>query len=90
MVVLLRGQTLSPGLTNTDIINELIYEHTTVEPMVVQKLDEKTTLVVFPEGEKIEKICNTLQLIETYLDHRVQIGCNSATPKQVSMGDQLC
>ena len=42
---------------NPDIVVGLIYEHTTVEPMVVQRLDERNTLLVFAESENIEKIC---------------------------------
>ena len=34
-----RGQPLSPAFTIPDIIAGLVYEHTTVEPMVVQRLD---------------------------------------------------
>ena len=59
-IELLRGQALSPVFTNSDIIAGLLYEHTALKPMVVQKLDEKNTLLVFTEGEDIEKICNTL------------------------------
>ena len=38
-----------------DIIVGLVYQHMNVEPMVVQKLDTNATLVVFPEGEEVEK-----------------------------------
>ena len=53
-------QALSPAVTNPDIVVRLVYEHTTVEPMVIQKLDERNTLLVFAEGENIKKICQTL------------------------------
>ena len=39
--------------------------------------------------KKLKKIFNTLQSIETWLGHRVKIGCDIATPKEVSIGDQL-
>ena len=59
--------------------------------MIVQEPDEKNdTLLVFTEGEDIEKICNTLQSIKMCLGHSVSIGYNVATPEQVMMGDQLC
>ena len=58
--------------------------------MVVQKLDEKNTLLVFMEGEDIEEICKTLWSIKMWLGCSVNIGCNVATPKQVMMGDQSC
>ena len=74
---------------NSDIIAGLVYEHMTIEPVVIQKLDEKNTLLVFTESEDIQKICNTLISIEMWLGHSVNIGCNVATPEQVSMGDQL-
>ena len=64
MIELLRGEALSPVFTNSDIITGLVYVHMTTEPMIVQILDEKNTLLVFTESEDIEKICNTLQSIE--------------------------
>ena len=67
----------------------LVYEHMSVEPMVVQKLDAKATLLVYPKGEEVEKICSTLQFLEKWLGHSVKIGCDVATPEQVSVGDQL-
>ena len=42
---------------NPDILVGLMYEHTTIEPMVVQRLDERNALLVFSEGENIEKLC---------------------------------
>ena len=50
---------------NSDTITELVYEHMKVEAMVVQKCDETNTLLVFTEGEEIEKKyvihCNPLR-----------------------------
>ena len=40
---------------NADIITGLIYKHMDVESVVVQKLNEKTTLFVFPGGKEIKK-----------------------------------
>ena len=57
---LLRGQPLSPAFTNPDIVAGLVYEHMTIEPMVIQRLDERNTLLVFSEGENIEKLCRSL------------------------------
>ena len=51
----MRGQVLSLVFTNLDIITGLVYEHMIIESMVVQKLDKKNTMVVFMEGEDIEK-----------------------------------
>ena len=59
-IELTRGQALSPAFTNDDIIVGLVYEHTNVELVVVQKLDAKATLLIFPEGEEVGKICGTL------------------------------
>ena len=36
MIELPKGQALSPAFTNPDIIAGLVYEHTTIEPMLVQ------------------------------------------------------
>ena len=55
-----RGQSLSPIFMNSDIIAGLVYEHTTVQLMVVQRLDERNTLLVFAEGENIKKLCQTV------------------------------
>ena len=54
-----RGQALSPVFMISDITG-LVYEHMTIEPVVVQNHDENNTLLVFMESEDIEKICNTL------------------------------
>ena len=61
----------------------------TMEPVVMQIPDEKNTLLVLMESEDIKKICNTLWSIKMWLAHSVNIGCNIATPKQVSMGSQM-
>ena len=50
MIELPRGQALSPVLTHPNTISGLVYEHTTIEPMVVQRLNEKNTILVFIEG----------------------------------------
>ena len=61
MLELLREQSFCPAFT--DIIVRLVYEQPTVEPMVIQRLDEGNTLLVFVEGENIEKLCWTLWTI---------------------------
>ena len=81
---------MSPAHTNTDIIVGLVYEHTTIELMVVQRLDERNTLLVFAEGENIDKLCKTLQPIEIWLGHSVHIGCDNARPEQMMVGEGLC
>ena len=43
--------------------------------------------VGFPRKQRHKKICNTLQSIEMCLSHGVNIGCNIAIPKQMSMGN---
>ena len=64
MIELPRGQELSPAFMNSDIIAGLVNEHTTIEPLVVQRLDERNTFLVFVEGEDIGKLCSTLHFIE--------------------------
>ena len=81
---------MSPIFTNPYIVLGLVYEQTTIEPMVVQKLDERKTLLVFVEGENIEKLCQTLLSIEIWLGHSVDTGCDVVTPKQMVVGEQLC
>ena len=89
MIELLRGEALSQLFTNSDIITGLVYEYMTIEPVVAQKLNGKNTLLVFAESEDIENICNTLQSIEMWLGHSLNIRHDVATPKQGLMGDQL-
>ena len=66
--------------TNQDIISGLVYKHTTIDSIVVQRMDERNTLLVFAEGENIEKLCSTLQSIKIWLDCSVNTGCDVATP----------
>ena len=54
---LLRGEQLSPAFTDPYLVVGLVYEHTTIEPVAIQRLDESNTLLVFVEGENIEKLC---------------------------------
>ena len=64
MIELPRGQAMSSVFMIPDIIIGLVYEHMTVEPMVVQKPDESNTLFLFIESEDIEKYvihCNPLR-----------------------------
>ena len=71
MIELLRGQLLSPAFTNPDIVAVLVYENTTIEPMVVQRLGERNTLLVFADGEDIEKLFRMLGSIQIWLGHSV-------------------
>ena len=89
MLELLRGQLLSPAFINLDIVVGLVYEHTMVQPMVVQRLDERNTLLVFAEGENIEKLCEILWSIKIWLGHSVQTGFNVASPKQMMVVEGL-
>ena len=74
-----RGQALSPAFMNPDIIAELVYEHTAVQP----------TLFVFAEGEDIGQLCSTLQSIKMWLCPSVNTECDVATPEEIMTGDQL-
>ena len=65
-IKLLGRQPLSPVFTNLEIVVGLVYEHTTVEPVVVQRVDDRNTLLVFAEGENIEKLCQKLWSIEIW------------------------
>ena len=80
---------MSPPFTNPNIVVELVYEHTTAEPMVIQRLDERNTLVVFAEDENIEMLCQTVQSISVWLGHSVHTGCNMATSEQMMVGEGL-
>ena len=53
MLELPGGEPLSSAFMNLYILVGLVYEHTTTEPMVVQRLDERNTLLVLAEGENI-------------------------------------
>ena len=54
MIELPMGQALSPLLTNSDMITGIVYAHMTIEPVVIQKLDEKNTLLVLTESEDMQ------------------------------------
>ena len=47
MIELLGGQPLFPLFTNLDIVVELVYEHTSVEPVVIQRVNDRNTLISF-------------------------------------------
>ena len=64
MLELPREQLLSPVFTNPDIVVGLVYEHTIIEPMVIQRLDKRNTLLVFSGGKNIEMLYQALQSIK--------------------------
>ena len=66
MVELTRGQALSPVFMNADIIAGLAYKHMDVEPVVVQKLDEKTNIA----SHMIGKHQSVTYLVGTLLKRR--------------------
>ena len=71
------------------MVARLVYKHTTVEPVVVQRLDDRNTLLVFAQGENIEKLCQKLWSIEIWLGHSVHTGCDVATLEQIMLGEGL-
>ena len=59
-----REQPLSPAFMNLGIVMGLVYEHITVEPVVVQRLGDRNTLLDFEEGEILRiyvKSCGQLK-----------------------------
>ena len=90
MLELPRGQPLFPAFMNPDNIVGLVYEHTSVELIVVQRLDERNTLIVFAEGENIEKLCQTLWSIKIWLGYSVHTRCDIVTPEQKIVAEGLC
>ena len=66
MIELQRVQALLTVFINLDIIARLVYEHISIEPMVVQILNEKNSLLAFRECEDTEKTCNALQYIKMW------------------------
>ena len=84
-----RGHPLSSVFTNPDIVAVLVYEHTTVEPVVAKGVDERNTLWVFVEGEDVEELCQKLWSIEVWLGHSVHTGCDIATPEQMMLEEGL-
>ena len=69
-----------------DIKVGFMFEHTYFEPLVIQKLDMRATWLVFQD---VERICTTLRSIERWLDCSVNVKCDLATLKQLSMANQL-
>ena len=64
---------------------ELVFEHDRIEPLVVQKLGMRATLLVFPQDIDVKRICTTLQSVEIWLGHSVAAMHDIATPEQLSM-----
>ena len=48
-----KGQRLSQVFTGSDIIAGLVFEQRIREPVVIEKLDMSTTLLVFPEDTDV-------------------------------------
>ena len=60
-VELKKGQVLSQMFMNSDIIVGFWFEHMNVEPVVIQNLDMRSTLLVFPEDVDVQNFCTSLQ-----------------------------
>ena len=60
-----------------------------VEPVVIQKLDTRATLLVLQEDVGVKGICTTLQLVEVQLGQTVTVTPDIATPEQLSMAEHL-
>ena len=55
--------------------------------MVVQRVDDRNTLLGFAEGENIEKLCQKLWSIEIWLGNSICTGCVVATLEQMILGE---
>ena len=88
-IELLRGQLLSPVYTNLDIVAGLVYRHTTVEPVVVQRVDDGKTLQVLAENESIEELYQKLPSVEIWLGCSVHSGFDIATSEQMMLEEGL-
>ena len=90
-VELPQRQPLSPVLTNLDLVVGLVYEQTTVEPVVFQRIDERNILLVFAEGENIDELCKKMQTIEIWLCQSVHtyLTMLSANEVQQHLRDRL-
>ena len=80
---------MSPVFTNLDIAVGLVYENTTVEPVIVQRVNDRNTSLVFAEGENIVKLCQKLQSIEIWLGSSIHTGCDVATSEQMMLTEGL-
>ena len=56
MTKLPRGQVLSPVFRYSDIITGPVYEHMTIEPVVVEKHNEENTLLVSQKVKTLKNI----------------------------------
>ena len=59
-VELKKGHMLSQAFMSLDIIRGLVFEHMDIEPVVIQKLDVGTILLVFPEDAYVKRVCTAL------------------------------
>ena len=51
----------------------LVFEHSSVEPLVIQKLDTRAILLVSLKDVDVERIYATLQSVEICLVHSVTV-----------------
>ena len=68
---------------SSDIIGGLVFVHMSRDPVLVQKLDVRATLLVFPEDMDVKRICTSLKSVDIQLGCSVTITCDTATPKQL-------
>ena len=52
---------------NSDIIVGLVFEYTSIKPVIIQKLDTRATLLVFPEDVDVKRISTTLWSVDICL-----------------------
>ena len=83
------GHYSTPLFTSLHSIAGPVFEHMSVEPVVIQKLYMRATLLVFSEDLDVERICTTLPSVEIWLGHNVTVTCAITTPKQLTMIQQL-
>ena len=63
-VGLKKGQALSKVFMSLDITGGLVFEYMSVEPVVIQKVDVRVTLLAFPEDIDVEGMFTTLQSVD--------------------------
>ena len=74
---------------NSDVNVGFVFEHMSVKPVVVQKLDARATLLVFLEDVDVKRNSIALQSVDIWLGHSVTVMFDITTPKQLSMADFL-
>ena len=71
------------------VTSGLVYEHTHIKPLAIQKLYSRTTLLVLEEEDYIEGIWAIMTWVESWLGYSFIVQFYPATHEQLTFTDKL-